>query len=130
MDEVDLSCVVARIAEGYGKFISCDRGWWALIRDLDIELSEIDPLYAIYQVKEKFGGLRFYFAPSDPSRSQKMSAVVKQYESLAAQTCEITGAPGVLMAKTEAGRRLKTLSVEFANQGWEIVDYSQPGNHF
>jgi hypothetical protein len=35
-------------------------GWYQLILDLDGKIGSIEPGYKVDQVKEKFGGLRFY----------------------------------------------------------------------
>ena len=39
-------------------------GWQEIIENLDRELAKIDPNYTIDQIKEKFGGLRYYYTPS------------------------------------------------------------------
>ena len=39
-------------------------GWEQLIVDLDARLAAIDPDYAVAQIKEKFGALRYYIDPS------------------------------------------------------------------
>jgi hypothetical protein len=49
---------------------------------------------------------------------ETMSIIVDKYEDLSAQTCELTGKPGVLM---HDGGWLKTLSVEHAPEGYRIV---------
>lgn len=58
--------ILMRIPDGWGRWISCDRGWYPLLVELDEQISRLDPLYEIHQVKEKFGGLRYYYAASDP----------------------------------------------------------------
>ncbi|MGI8557872.1 MAG: hypothetical protein ACR2ND_06135 [Solirubrobacteraceae bacterium] len=62
-----------RIPDGWGRWISCGRGWYPLLVELDAELDTLLPAYRLYQVKEKFAGLRFYWAvgervvnPDDP----------------------------------------------------------------
>ena len=40
------------------------KGWQEIIENLDRELAKIDPNYTIDQIKEKFGGLRYYYTPS------------------------------------------------------------------
>lgn len=40
---------------------SCPPEWEELIVQLDKDLAAIDPDYQVQQVKEKFGGLRYYF---------------------------------------------------------------------
>jgi hypothetical protein len=39
-------------------------GWQPLIDELDRQLRELDPDYMVLQIKEKFGGLRYYVTPS------------------------------------------------------------------
>jgi len=55
-----LKKILSRIPENWGRWISCDRGWYPLIIELDEKLSEICPDYELHQVKEKFGTLRYY----------------------------------------------------------------------
>ncbi len=58
------------------------------------------------QVKEKFGGLRFYYDGGD----DHISGMVRMAESWAAVTCEVCGSPG----KTRPGGWIKTLCDEHA----------------
>jgi len=44
------------------------------------------------QVKEKFGGLRFYYSGGD----QYIEGMVNLAENLAERTCDVCGAPGKL----------------------------------
>jgi hypothetical protein len=53
--------MLVRIPDGWGRWISCERGWYSLVTELDGELAVLLPRYRIYQVKEKFAGLRFYW---------------------------------------------------------------------
>ena len=53
--------LISRIPKGWGRYISCNEGWYDILDKLDIKLSYLDPDYSIAQVKEKFGTLRFYF---------------------------------------------------------------------
>lgn len=39
--------------------------WEDLLIETDEKLAALDPAYTIVQVKEKFGGLRYYFSPSE-----------------------------------------------------------------
>ena len=46
--------------------------WAVLIRNLDKQLEYLMPGYKIAQIKEKFGGLRYYFDPPyDPETYEK-----------------------------------------------------------
>lgn len=67
-----LARILARIPDGWGRWISCGPGWYPIICRLDQEIAALSPGYHVQQVKEKFGGLRFYyglppvFPPGDP----------------------------------------------------------------
>ena len=58
--EEDLRKILSRIPDMWGRWISCDKGWYPLIIELDQKLAEIAPDYTLHQVKEKFGTLRYY----------------------------------------------------------------------
>ena len=55
-----LAAVLNRIPKGWGRWIECGRGWYPLIVETDQKLAALDPDYEVHQVKEKFGGLRYY----------------------------------------------------------------------
>lgn len=46
-------------------WFECDDGWGTLIAELETKLKRLSPDYTISQVKEKFGGLRYYANPGD-----------------------------------------------------------------
>lgn len=75
---------------------SCGNGWKEIIRNTDKKLKYIDPDYTIAQIKEKFGGLRYYFDTSfesyDDVRREIMDDVVRAAEYEASYTCELCGA--------------------------------------
>jgi len=99
----------------YSKSIEVDEGWYQIIVDCDNVLTQIDPNYQIAQIKQKFGGLRYYFEPSDSNDDGlyiKMNSIVLSYEAIAAVTCEATGKHGVLM-KSKSGW-YRTLNPEYA----------------
>jgi hypothetical protein len=68
-------------------------GWTRIIDDLHQRLVDCDPGYRLLQVKEKFGGLRFY-AEFDPAVMERCRALVRGAEAQAARTCERCGQPG------------------------------------
>lgn len=78
--------------------ISCGDGWYKVIYDLCKELEpliealpEEERFYcAAVQVKEKFGGLRFYL----DAETDEMSKVISKAERKSYETCEDCGAPG------------------------------------
>lgn len=57
--------MLVRIPDGWGRWISCSRGWYPILADLDQQLARLFPTYEIHQVKEKYGGLRFYWHASE-----------------------------------------------------------------
>ena len=79
--------------------IECGDGWRSLIEACDRELRELDPHYEPVQIKEKFGGLRYYFHPSESKTSiwREMLLVTTKYEALSMEICEACGQPGSTM---------------------------------
>ena len=73
-------------------FFECNSGWYLLIKELIEDLVELGWDREVCQVKEKFGGLRFYInAGSDEIHDRITEAEKASYE-----TCEVTGQPGKL----------------------------------
>lgn len=68
-------------------------GWRQLIIDLHNELVQVAPEYRVSQVKEKFGGLRFYtnIAHEEGCPSQ---AILRKYEEQSIETCDVCGSSG------------------------------------
>lgn len=85
-------------------------GWEPLIRRLSEKLEaeilkqEDTSLFYADQVKEKFGGLRFYMS----AYTDAMHAAIREAEEEAWKTCEHCGAPG----KPRPGGWIKTLCDE------------------
>lgn len=59
--EEELKDILHRIPDGWGRWIGVSRGWYKLIVDTDKKLTELFPNYRVFQVKEKFGTLRYYW---------------------------------------------------------------------
>lgn len=83
--------------------IECDGGWYDLLDQLCHEIqayvnSEGIPQVKFSQVKEKFGELRIYYAPTDRFIDQIIARVVTESRSV----CEHCGARGAL-SKTHHG---------------------------
>lgn len=78
----------------------CDDGWYNIIDALCANMqNHIDwreknghevPQVVAEQVKEKFGGLRFYYRGGD----DVIDGMVQMAESISERTCETCGAPG------------------------------------
>jgi len=75
------------------RVIYCGDGWFNLVYNL---CKEIYPMRAkVMQIKEKFGGLRFYCSfPKD--YSEKGYVFIRKAEEKAFETCEQCGEPGEL----------------------------------
>lgn len=74
----------------------CGDGWFQIIWDLSVELDKLG--CQATQVKEKYGGLRFYYG-NPPNVSYTITdKLVTEAEKKAAVTCEITGKPGRLVS--------------------------------
>lgn len=99
------------------KYINCvGEGWHPLVLALIESIEEYllrNPEYAekfeVHQVKEKFGGLRFYCFPAD----DYVWGLVRMAERASLMLCEDCGAPG----KIERPMRfwIKTLCKECLN---------------
>jgi len=73
-------------------FMAISVGWYQLIHDLLEDLILTDWDRDIRQVKEKFGGLRFYVG----SVSDEVYDIISRYEKLSYETCETCGEAGEL----------------------------------
>jgi hypothetical protein len=86
-------------AQPYGGF-AIGEGWWPIIESLCSNIqhyinwknkeSEVVPQVVVAQIKEKFGGLRFYYEGGD----DRIYGMVSMAESWADKSCETCGAPG------------------------------------
>ena len=83
----------------YGGF-ACGEGWWPILESLCGNIqhylnwknkeAEVVPQVVVAQIKEKFGGLRFYYEGGD----DQIYGMVRMAESWAGHSCEECGAPG------------------------------------
>ncbi len=86
--------VLARFAAGWGASVDCGEGWWPIIAQLDQDIAAIESAYEVHQIKEKFGGLRFYYGAGGTGNDARIDELIAQAERGAAQTCELCGARG------------------------------------
>jgi len=104
--EERLQKILDRFHDGYPAYIGVGKGWYPLLFELDERLSEIDPDYRIAQIKEKFGGLRYYI---ESKRYDEAQEIVNEIEDRSYTICETTGKPG---RPTTKNGWIKTLSYE------------------
>ena len=100
-------------AEPYGG-IAVDKGWWPILQALCANIQHhidwwnkhrdarpVVEQVTVNQIKEKFGGLRFYYSGGDDA----VAGMVRMAEAWADKACETCGSPG-----TSGGRGwIKTL---------------------
>ena len=75
-----LETILRRIPDGWGRWISHDAGWYPIVVAFDQRLSAIDPEYVVHQVKEKFGTLRYYCAPSERTRPRSVGYIPRDHQ--------------------------------------------------
>lgn len=79
---------------------SCDDGWYDLLNECSAKLEELnktlpeDSKIVAMQVKEKFGGLRFYAGGGTKEVASAMSAAIREAEKKSYETCESCGKAG------------------------------------
>ena len=103
-----LIAVLLRIPERWGRWLSCDAGWYPLVTALDAGLAALDPGYVLHQVKEKFATLRYYAHTGDGAVRGEFDALIAEAERRSAAICERCGAAGQLCVGPEWSR-IKTL---------------------
>jgi hypothetical protein len=89
----------AMFANPYGGF-AVGAGWWPVIESLCANIQshinwknreqEVVPQVVVAQIKEKFGGLRFYYEGGD----DVVRGMVRMAEAWADASCEECGKPG------------------------------------
>ena len=74
----------------------CGDGWVPLIDDLISDLKDAGWVFEIDQIKEKFGGLRFYIgeARNATSPDHLIHDRIHAAEAQSMKTCEVCGEPG------------------------------------
>ena len=103
--------------------VAVGKGWWPIIESLCGNIqhyikwrnreSEVVPPVVVTQIKEKFGGLRFYYDGGD----ERISGMVTMAESWADRHCEECGKPG----KARKGGWIRTLCDEHEAERQEAI---------
>ena len=97
-------------------FFNVGEGWYKLIKDLIQDLIKLGWDKETCQVKEKFGGLRFYInGGSDEIYERIVEAEKESYE-----TCEETGLPGEL--RTDIGWYRTLCDEEYEKEKLNILN--------
>jgi hypothetical protein len=63
-------------------------GWHSIVKDVHTQILAKFPDYEVWQIKEKFGGLRYYCSVDG---DEDVQAVICKAEELSWQTCEDCG---------------------------------------
>jgi len=82
-------------------YLEISSGWYSIVKELIAELINLGWDREVIQVKEKFGGLRFYVSTLPEGGIN----VIKKYQALSNNICEVCGNNGSL----RGGGWLKTL---------------------
>lgn len=124
MDMEDYDAFEGRLKERFPEMFSkpyggicVDQGWWPIIESLCANIQshtdwwnknrETRPVVeqvVVEQIKEKFGGLRFYYSGGDDT----VRGMVRMAEAWADRSCETCGKPG----KSRGSGWIKTLCDE------------------
>ena len=78
-------------------FFNCDKGWYPILKELIDDLIQLGWDKETCQVKEKFGGLRFYINEG----SDEIYKRIVESENISYKTCETCGENGEL--RTDIG---------------------------
>ncbi len=82
--------IEARTPQGWYGLATPD-GWDQLVYDLHESIKALFPHYHVYQIKEKFGMLRYYCSvESEPP----VRDLIREAEKKSASICQTCGAPG------------------------------------
>ena len=86
--------ILNRIPEKWGKWIRVRPGWFDLVLKLNDRIATKYPDYECYQVKEKFGSLRYY---CEHDVDEDVSRWITETELECDRTCDVCGSPGTLV---------------------------------
>lgn len=81
-------------------------GWFKLIYELCDGISKVDPTTRARQVKEKFGGLRFYYRSAD-EKYEEVNKLIENAARQSIETCDICGEKGEMIHNGWVATRCK-----------------------
>lgn len=71
-------------------------GWQSLLSSLLDKIESLEDVeVSVLQIKEKFGGLRFYYQGSGED-FPKVRSLAQEAETLSTKTCVVCGNPGIM----------------------------------
>jgi len=123
-------------------FHSLPSGWYWIADKLCADLTPIleealkanpdtpeEPLFSVLQIKEKFGGLRFYYMmnTNNDDLYRKVQSLVDHAEDASYETCQVTGKPGVLSKHRSHYMTLCEESRE--SMGYKAIDNGHKKSH-
>jgi hypothetical protein len=102
--QAGVAAILTRFPGSRPPTIECSPGWYPLLVALDSALAPVAPDYQVLQIKEKFGGLRYYVdLPQDPANVDRsryhhapfttLQELITQAEQRSFTICETCGAP-------------------------------------
>ena len=129
----EYNAFVERMEKAYPKMfsqpyggIAVGEGWWTIIGVLCANIQQhldwvnrkeqVVPQVVVAQIKEKFGGLRFYYDGGDAT----IDGMVRMAEEWANRTCETCGNPG----RQRGGGWIRTLCDEHERERQERKRYA------
>jgi hypothetical protein len=128
-----LSIISDRFPPNWHRSIDVMSGWNDLVLQVHNDIMAIDPDYVPVQVKEKFGGLRYYIHYSPQWTKEQYNAVVEIIafaEQKSFTICEVCGEPGKLRdgrvaPKSKRTHRILTLcDIHMDADPWDYSDIS------
>lgn len=111
-----LQQILLRIPDGWGRHVRVSKGWYPILVGLDDALTALDPEYRVYQVKEKFGRLRYYFGTDLDDVQGSMDDLAAAAEAAAERTCEECGDTGTGVRLRTDHYRYQTLCEQCADR--------------
>lgn len=86
--------------------VSIERGWWPIVYDAVAKISKfqhLDNSIQISQIKEKYGGLRFYYFASATEAYEAIDAIVHTAVNDTKLCCEACGATEKVTCSAHGG---------------------------